>query len=595
MKNKSKKKALLIVISCILAVIICVVFLVRYFSPYEFGSGRNISEVFGFNLDFTETEEENLTLLLQSMIAEDEQYIGFQKISGETDLYYANSVMELSDTLGNTELVNLIGNKMNVLGRVNVASLDILNLTYYVSLCDKSGIIYNADEIIMALEKFYDEEAELFFLNNADDTINIKLTITALCCNVIPEILDCEQFEILDGVNNAYENYEFNIDTTTTLYNSGGDILNCMSVVGLLEENIIDSRREWFDSWKNYYEGFEIDSIEIALAYMEFYKIAVLFDEDYPNEKLQNYYDGLTVEEAAQISDLYMVNNVLEYVKVLDNTEVNSYFADSINSSIEEGRLYEADIDLLETACGVRLALELGYEIDTKKLQNYINESYNSIDDMELLVDKVNYLYYTIILDELNNDFKLTCNASYLQEVIDECIKELKFKDDILSDVILARKLVEIVFDAQIHDVDVQLTNGQVDKIIKGMKKAVKQEKVISSVAITDLYILDDILDVDVISQELFDEKYKLLTVDGGSSAYPGENTIADIYTTHRFFSCYDRVGIYDELEEQKAYIETLSTEEGIYGYSVEGYISLESVLYGNDISKFSLGGSKND
>ena len=588
------KKQIMITGICAIALIFVIILIKKEFSEYEFSDRNSFSETAGISFEVSEEQKSNIIQLLQRKYVEDEDYIGFKKNVENMDLYYANSIMVLAKTLGEENAVEMISDKLEFLAGLDLASMNILNMMYYVNLCDNMGMSYNETEVFECLKKFYDSEEGLFFLNDVSDTINIKLVVTSLVCNTLPDIIRHDGFAITDGIKNVYRDYNFNVDTGITLYNSGGDVLYCMSKLDLITEEVLNNHREWFESWRDYYEAIELDSIESALMYMEYYKIAILFDEKYSAEKLQRYYDRLAVSDIENISDLYMINNILEYVETLDNEKINNFLSQKINGSLTEDKLVEASIDIQETAYGVMLAQNVDMEINSDKLQNYINAAYASVEGKELIIDRVNYLYYTIILDQLNNNYSVTCDIAFLQELIDDLIKELEFKDDIYSDVILARKLTEIVMDLQIHNVDIKISKGQADKIIEGTRKAANSEEILNSVLITEIYIINDMFDEDIIDDELFMGKYRMLTNDGGTKNFAGDESVPDVYSTFRFFVCFERMGNYDNVLSQQEFVNSLLQEEGIYAYSLgNSYASLESVVYGNALAKFIVGGEK--
>lgn len=594
MKNKIIIKCIIITAVIISITVFVILFLKHRLSEYEFQDKYSFSETADTLFEVSENEKNRITQMLQRKLTMDEQYVGFKKGASDTDLYYANSVIELAETLKAKEIIDMISNEADLINGLDIDSMSILNLIYYVNMCETIGTKYDKEDIYDCLNKYYDEKTNLFFLNENSDTINIKLVVTALCCNTLPEIIKDNRFNIIEGVEKAYENYEFNIDTTITLYNSGGDILYCMYTVGQISNEVLADNNAWFANWQEYYENIEIDSIEAALMYTEFYKIARIFDENYSAKKIQKYYDSLSVLDIETVEDLYIINNFLEFVDNLDNVEVNNHLYNRMKKLIDGGELYETDIDILETVYGVMLAKNTGFEVDRAKLQNYIDANYEAIDSKASTVDKVNYLYYTIILDQLNNSYSITCEADFLQGHINDAIKELKFKKDIYNDVILARKILEIVMDLQIHDVEVSINLNQVRKITKGIEKAAKSEKILNSVLITDIYIINKMLSIGVISEDTFIEKYRMLTVDGGSMAYSGKDNITEIYSTYRFYVCFERMSNYEFLEGQQDYVASLRKDDGIYAYSHDTeYISLESVLYGNSLDKVALGGNK--
>jgi hypothetical protein len=187
-------------------------------------------------------------------------------------------------------------------------------------------------------------------------------------------------------------------------------------------------------------------------------------------------------------------------------------------------------------------------------------------------------------------------DRKYIQNIIDKSIKTINFNDDITNDIVIARKALEIVMDLQIHDINVHINNDQIGKIRKGLAKAAINQNAINSLIITDLFIIDDIIKAGIVNKEMFYRVYKTLTIDGGSKAISAkkENT-SDIYSTYRFFICFDRMNNYSNLPEQQKYVKSLQISDGIYRSNLldNSLITLESILYSNSIAKLEVGVDK--
>jgi len=551
------------------------------FKEYEIEEKYSFSETVNIFFTLTNEEKEQINQSLQQKFIENDYSIGFKSDSAGTDLYFVNSLVEISKTFAVQKTLTMLKEKTHVLINADLKSMNILNILYYVNMCETLGIDYSQYEIINCLEVFYDSKDKLFFLNE-NDSINVKIIVTALCGRAIPDILTSDKFDVVTGIQNAYSDYKFSTDPNITLYNSGGDILYCYSELGLINDSILTGHNDWFEYWKNQYESMTVNSIETALAYSEYYNIAVIFDENYSNEKIQIFYDSLSKNDLPDDMDFFMLNNALKNA-THTNEDFNEYLMNKVNEITLSESLFKTDIDILATVYGVCLAKNTGFEIPQQKLQNYIVQNYNKIDKMEGTIDIINNLYYTIILDQLNNDYKISCESGYIQKIIDKALNSLDFKDDIQNDVTIARKALEIVMDLQLHNVNVHINIGQINKMKNGLERAVENKEVLNSVLITDLFILDNIMNTGHLNDDLFSMVYNSLTVNGGSRAVPNEEYPTDIYVTYRFFVCFDRMNNYINLPEQKKYAESLT----------DGYTQFESILHGKSIVKTTIGGDK--
>lgn len=593
MRKKFYKIVAIILSLCLLLTIFF--YLKNKFREYEMKEKYSFSETINTTFKFSVEEKKSITQILNSNVIETDDTIGFKNETDYTDLYYVNSLVEVSKALQDNNLKESFKSKLGVLTKADLKLFDILNLLYYVNICKYLNISYNLKEVYSRLENYYDKKAKLFYLNNTNDTINMKIVITALCCETIPSVLKDGNFDIITGVKNAYDKYNFTTDKVRTFYNSGADILYCYSILGLIDDSIILKHKDWFEFWKEEFESIQVDSFINVLAYTEYYKIAIIFDEDYSKKKIQLFYDDLIDNTNLDDIDYCMISNVIKKVEHLDNVMFNMKIINNIKTEIMTRPLLKTNMDLLTTVYGVMLAKNCDFKIDSQKLQNYINQSYNGINEKDKGLDQVNNLYYTIILDELNNNYHFTWEAKKIQKFVDTTIKMLEFKEDIVHDIIISRKILETVMDLQIHNVDIHINKSQINKIEKGLKKAIKEDEIINSVLITEVFIIDNMLNTNLLESSLFDKIYSSITINGGSKAVLSEDYPADIYSTYRFFVCYDRNNNYDYLSVQKKYIESLKVSEGAYssGLDANSNIDLGSVLYGNSILKTILGGDK--
>jgi len=591
-----KRKFVSIAIFLLLCLFLFIfLYVMNEFKEYEIKEKTSFSETANVTFSLTNEEKGYILEILQSNIVENDNLIGFNCNTVGTDLYYANSLVEISKTLYDKDVNDYLKSALSSLTQTDLKSLSILNLIYYVNICEYLDMPYNVNEVFDCLENFYDSEAKLFFLNDINDTINIKIVITALCCKTIPSTIKYDKFDILTGIKSVYNNYNFTTDQAITFYNSGGDILYCYSVLGLIDDSIISKNKDWFERWQSYYESIQVDSIESALAYSEFYNVAVIFDKNYSKHKIQMFYDNLSIDVLSDDIDYYMINNSIKNAENFDNILFNSQIIVKLKSTIATKPIFETNIDLLNTVYGVLLAKNCEFEIDNQKLQNFINQNYNSINYNDNVSDQVNNLYYTIILDEMNNNYHITCETKLIQNVVDNAIKSLAFDEYISDDIIISRKVLEIVMDLQIHDVDIHINNSQINIIRNGFKKATENEDVINSVLITDLSLINNILDANLLESSLLDSVYSSLTLNGGSKAIMCDEYPTDIYSTYCFFVCFERNNNYNNLAAQKKYVKSLRISEGVYSNRPDdnSYVNLDTILFGNSIMKKIIGGDK--
>jgi hypothetical protein len=554
-----------------------------------------------FLTSLTSEEKENIREVLESQVCENGDYWGFKSYYQGTDLYFVHSLIELSRTLDDKETLDLIKKKMTGLNQVDLDAMSILNIIYYVNICTYLDLEYDKNKVMQALEKYYDNHDKLFFMNHESDGINSKLIMTAFCYKSVPDVLTSGQFDLVDGVRKAYDNYVFSQKDTITLYNSGGAVLYCSSVFGLINEEILTRHRDWFEYWKSKYESEIIVDMDAALHYSEYYNIAVIFDTSHSNEKLRRFYEKLTPEDLSATPDYYYINNAIRHVMVYDNSSFNIHVANELRNIVNNEPLIQGDIDLLATAYGILLSKYAEFDYNKEKLQNYINQSYENIREMDKnnnVNEMINTLYYTLILDQAANDFYISCDFKYIQKLIDKTIKSLKFKENINNEIHMARKALEIVLALQgytpySHEYrdELGITSGQKNKLRKGVEAAINNEVVMNSVLITDVLIIDKCLEFDLLDNDTFLRVYNSLTVDGGTRLYTSEEYQypTEIFATSRFNACFSMMDNYGQMFEQKAFVSTFLIDDGLYALSSnnKSQMDLSSILYGNKINQY--------
>lgn len=548
---------------------------------------------------FSEEECKNINSLLVERVYEDDEYYGFNDNKENVDLYIANAFVKIATTLKSSDMIALLSSKLKFLNNLNTDSMNILNLIYYVNICKSLGIHYNLDMIYNNLKKYYDSNDRLFYLNSEKDSINIKITVTALCCNTIKENELFNIFDIKEGVIAAYNDYNFEISGSSSLYNSGGDILYCLNIIGEIDKIDLQKHKLWFENWKKQYELMDVEGVESLLQYSEFYKIARIFDENYSNEKIKKSYDSMDHEYLFEDMDYFMLINSIENINEYDNVDFNEVLLNKVKDCVQRGDLFESKIDLQSTLYGILLADKSGFQYNKEKVQNFINQNYQFIEESREPLEITNYLYYTIILDQIINNFDVKYNSDFIQKKVNYVLKNIKYDYENAEESIQeTRKILEIIMDLQIHNVDVHITEKQRKKIKKGLKAYWKQEELTNSFLITDMYIIDDILNLDIVNTDDFNGIHNLLLSNSGNKMYNDKSMAADIFTTYKFEICLERMNNYNFLEEKQKFARSLKIKEGIYCLyddSENLLIELASVVYGNIICKEEIGGDKFD
>jgi hypothetical protein len=509
-------------------------------------------------------------------------------------LYTANSAVNLATLIPNYDM-NTLKDKLQFLSSANIENFDFLNLTYYIELCNNLNISVNFSALNDKISKYYDKDSNLFFIDSENDTINIKIIATSIVKKAFKENLSEELFSFEKGVKEAYDNYTFLTENDITLFNSGGDILYCLAVFGMTE--IVDKVKlaDWYEYWKSTYESISVDSDISALQYAEFLNIANIFQSDYTTQKLQNYYNKLDEENLESSEDLYVLYNIIKGVPTLNNANANNLLKDKISDVIGSESFVNSDIDVKATAFGVMLAQKTEYPLNKEKIKKYVKQNYLKDFSSENAYDRASFIYYNLILDQLINGYEQDYNVSYFQSQIDDLLKIIDYdSQSIAGDVVATRRIVEIISDLRIFDVDIKLTVSQKSKIKKGFKAALENTTLKNSVLLNDVYIVNKILSLNIVSEEELVSAYNVLTTNGGTYSAKQSEITPDIISTYQFFASLNRMNIFDYLSEQKMFVETLKSQDGIYALDTDNVsIDLVTIVYGNAINSFKIGGDK--
>lgn len=598
-KNKAKSKQITSIAIAIVILIAVIVSSIQFYgnSTVTIGNKYSFSEMYGMDFTIEKSGQNNINSILHSLNIEDSYFFGFSNNTNITiDLYMANAIVNAAKLIPEYNLASLKQN-LSFLNNTNIESLDFLNLSYYIELCLNLEIELDYPKIVSALSNYYDKETNLFFIDNVENSISDKIIATSIVKRIFGDNLSLDSFNLEDGIRKAYMSYDFQTKKDVTFYNSGGDILYCMSVFGMNGEVDKEKLNPWVTYWKDIYESNPVDTLMNALQYSEYLNVARVFEPDYSSKKLQDYYSALTAEDIENMNDIYVLYNVLKNVKLLNNTDANNAIELHIDKAINNENLFQSNINIKSTVYGVLLARKTDYPLNEGKLQNYIQQNYTDIPSIENTYDRTSVLYYNVILDQLMNGYEKKYDKVYFQSQVDEILKSLKYDQTIVADVVSARRIVEIIMDLQIFDVDIQLTKAQSNTILKEFKKVLENNEIKNSVIINDIYIVDKTLEMNLVSDEEFVEIYNNLQSNGGVCYIKNEESEPDILTTYQFMVSLGRMNNYGNLSAQKTFVETLMANDALYklNKNTTDVYDLTVITCANAIRYLEIGGDKDD
>lgn len=487
---------------------------------------------------------------------------------GSLSLYNALYCAKLADIMGDSAQLEIIKKHLNFLGKCKTEEFDVLNLVYFVGLCNLLDYPYDYTSISVRFHEFYDEKTGLFFLNSEDDQLSLKIAFTSLVIDNCSELLSAYIPTIIRSASELLDSYAFSMDGSNTFYNAGGCILYLCTELGLDISYKKTELSAWFDYWEKKYENSDKMSLSDFLSYIEYYKVASKLVDEYRQDKIYNFYNSISKEQINEISDMQMLYNIYKCVEAPENSEVNELMAKK-NDYIVSCGLYAEKIDLKTSAFCVGLAKWSGFEYDAEKINNLIENEYEYWDEEASEYEKAEKMYYLIALDQLVNPmFEYHYSEEKIQEIIDDILAGIEKSDEsIIRKIEITRMVSEIVADVQIFRADVKLSKKQVRIIKKVISQGMKNDEIRESVSIVSLAVVNNILGLSMIDEELILEAFDKLKDENGIKQYVTDEYEADIYATYLFQKIFELYYSDNEINEISQYKGKFATSTGLYSY----------------------------
>jgi hypothetical protein len=565
-------------------------------SAWEINPTDFYEKPFG-KLDLDDEERNNIRKYLQDKYIVGTDRAGFSAFAAEISLVKAYGIYCLADNIDHQGLKEELFVQLNGLSRVNVEELDMLNLYYYLYLCQEYAIATEYERFEPILAAHYDSTEQLFNLFGANDLLANKIWISGH----LATLLSVPTFPIMAGLLNTYDNYLFKSPSANdTFFNSGGDIIYALVQNDMIDpETLFSEHGSWLELWIEEYSGFSVLDATAAMIYADFLNIINAFgvpQEEYIN-KLKDYYTELTVEEITSGYDPIILSPMFKY---LNDPEANSMVYETIlqliSEAIENLLVTSNSIDAAETSFGIHLASEVDFPIN-KDLINKTLESYfqSNIFANQNIHAKAFYLYHYIYSYEINNELipyvsPIPFSAKVLQDIIDEILAALTYnKESILQDLQTARYVVDVVANLQIFGMNLKIRVKYVEDIIAAMKQFAVMDKQ-NSVFMVNLYRMDYILKSSIFKNSDYERLIqRLKNSDDGFKNSDRPDLPADIYSTFAVLSAGYYFDDYQVAADTKNFVAGLKLDAGIYGSAVGGESTMRSILYGNIIKSFNL------
>ncbi|MDR0697259.1 MAG: hypothetical protein LBF68_07010 [Christensenellaceae bacterium] len=599
LRQKNKKT----IIQFIVVILLIIVLLSNTSTLLILNSEFKLYENYGFieipniTLDLNDDEKENINAYLSTRTFEVNNQFGFFTHYGEVDLYNASAILNLLSIVDSTsQLKYTIKDQLvNGLYSIDIDDLTILNLLDYINICNILGLAYDEENVILVLSKHFDDRSNLFFLYTKNDSINIKTVITAHYVQVFGDIYN-DKFDVITGALHAYSNYSFALRAGgKTFYNSGGDIIYLLSILNEITSKITSHIKDWYNDWEFLYKFNPIYNTVSASNYADFYCVAEAIDPTYSKEKIQAYYNSLKNTDISKTNDIKILTNFIKIITLNENGTALEQLQKFLTQKVNSFEVMVREIDIISTAYGVFLSHITGFSYDKEKLNNFIDATYGLITDSKNVYDVANLLYYNLILDQIVSGDLFDYDSNEIQKILNDILKSLKYKDNIVYDLETTRKVLEIISSLQSYNSKIKITRQQRSKIKNAVKEYIKQADLYNK-TIIDLFYLDRFLNLKLIGDDLFLDIYNKLKINGGNISYLDDKILPDIMTTYMFFTCLERIENFSSEDFDMSFINSLKTVDGLYlpyYASPDSEMDLYSILFGNIIVKSQIESEK--
>lgn len=541
--------------------------------------------------EFTAEEKTEIRRVLNALWLEDDDCGGFgrEKLLTPMYLYKAETVLSLGELLPEYDFSEL-KQRLDFLTEIDPMKFGFLDLIYYVHICRRLELDIDYSKTEACLLKFYDSDNQLFFIDEIRESVENKMTASAYVKNAFGEKLNLERFEIRQGLERAYNEYEFSIDEEKGLANSGGDVLYCIAVYGFHDIPDWEKLGSWISFWKEKTDkAIAAGGLYAASTAFYFSTLAGEVLPGYGLETIHNCYESIDTAVINQTEDLSFVVSALKGNTKWDNPTVNTVLSDRIMQIVSNGKLVElgTEVNFLSTAYGVMLAKKADYPLNYTKLRNLVETGYRDIEEKKSVpaFNRADQLHSLLFLDCVLNGASVKTDKEYWTRQLDEIIGQLiQEKDENLTYSVWGLTMTsEVVSELLSCGCEIEISRKQRSKIRKIIKQAISDENIRESELMAEITYIDYLFSFGVVSENTIVKAYEKLQSDGGAK-YTVDLAHADMYTTYRFFSLFAKLHLNTWIDEQKHFSETLRTESGLYSSGADlgsGGINLQSTALG--------------
>ena len=568
-----------------------------YINSGDAGEEKNIilsysdfsEKIFLAQTSLDDEEKHNINEILQGKYIVGEEHAGFSKYSEIYNVYDVRNLARFYLFVNDDESIELLKEKTDKsFNNVNLDDMQMLDLLYYFETMNIFEYNIEKEMFFNALDKFFDSDSGLFFLFSSDDMISNKITITGIVCEIFSEeesFVNTYLADVQSGLQKVFEEYRFKSpDAQNTFFNSGGDIIFALNASGVKVNGA--ELEQWYLDWKNSF-GEKIINIEHAAGFAGFIQVSESLGYTVSDDALRNYLSEF--DDNGEINDLSLILSVMEQVDITGYSNFYVYIKKVADNILDKLAPVTHNIDIAETYYGYILSELSGFEIDEDALKKTVRQYYDIIDSTyaeENCSMLSHYLYYTVMLDQILSDGRVSIESGKIADKIEEILKNAEQMSDI-------RKALEVGCALNLYD-DAAIEKKYIEEIKNAIEQIEKENKNLDA-GIIDIYLIKGLLGMELTSDDTSDyfQLRNNLFLDGAYRAY-NDSDVLSISTTFDFIRVSDLFTDYENIDENKEYIEDLMKKRGIYVDSTDGgAYSLKSIYYGNIINDIILGGKE--
>lgn len=383
--------------------------------------------------------------------------------------YYVNDTTPLFSSVGllypspNSYLMYWVLNIQNILqyptdkDLASIAKfIDIKNenMPEIMKIHQLSGIysivdlqIDNFSEFEKLIMNNYDKKSGLFFENNINDNLNVKLNTTKKVLEIynINDSKITQYTEIKNQVINLYNNDNYFKTTDADSNGIGNLIIQLLFELGVNYEEYkyeLKDRYDWLEYWNNrILEQPKIEDINYIYNLKElnyvnkFFNNELIVNRELLNEIFKHYnnFEKTCGIQLFGALDAQILSNFIDLCNSLSyeypyKAELNNYITDCQKSGFN--KIGRVNFNIEDNYYGIVLANRFNFEYNIEPMRNHLEKLYTYIIENSTIKDssKLKNMYYLILsLNELNIELN---HSEVVSNSIKLYLNQLKNKEE---------------------------------------------------------------------------------------------------------------------------------------------------------------------